>query len=252
MFGQYLRLKGADETRPPRATANPGTHRHPDMPCFLAGFAGLGVLSRDGFVRPQATQINMVQFTRKGQSMKVAYRTSASIALRFLIAVLPVAARTATPPETILAPGLGQPVEIVKDHWGIAHIYAKNEADLFFAQGYNVARDRLFQLEMWRRQATGTLAEILGRQEVPRDIGNRLFMFRGDMHRELDWYHPRGAAIIGAFVNGIDAYIAETERNPALLTPEFKTFQRPGRKRRPGVEYGLGHRGDRHRQGQGH
>jgi penicillin amidase len=193
------------------------------MPCFLAGFAGLGVLSRDGFVRPQATQINMVQFTRKGQSMKVAYRTSASIALRFLIAVLPVAARTATPPpETVLAPGLGQPVEIVKDHWGIAHIYAKNEADLFFAQGYNVARDRLFQLEMWRRQATGTLAEILGRQEVPRDIGNRLFMFRGDMHRELDWYHPRGAAIIGAFVNGIDAYIAETERNPALLTPEFK------------------------------
>ncbi|HXM40866.1 MAG TPA: penicillin acylase family protein [Bryobacteraceae bacterium] len=143
--------------------------------------------------------------------------------LGLLIAVLPLVARAATPAhDTLLAPGLAQPVEIVKDPWGIAHIYAKTESDLFFAQGYNVARDRLFQLEMWRRQATGTLAAILGKQELQRDIGNRLFMFRGDMHRELDWYHPRGAAIVGAFVDGINAYIAETERNPALLTPEFK------------------------------
>jgi penicillin amidase len=144
---------------------------------------------------------------------------------------LPFAARAATPaPETLRAPGLAQPVEIVKDHWGIAHIYAKSEADLFFAQGYNVARDRLFQLEMWRRQATGTLAEILGKRGLQRDTGNRLFLFRGDMQRELEWYHPRGAAIIGAFVNGIDAYIAETERNPALLSPEFKMLGiKPGR-----------------------
>jgi penicillin amidase len=151
--------------------------------------------------------------------------------LRLLIAVLPFAARAATPaPETLRAPGLAQPVEIVKDHWGIAHIYAKSEADLFFAQGYNVARDRLFQLEMWRRQATGTLAEILGKRGLQRDTGNRLFLFRGDMQRELEWYHPRGAAIIGAFVNGIDAYIAETERNPALLSPEFKMLGiKPGR-----------------------
>ena len=40
--------------------------------------------------------------------------------------------------------GLSQPVEIIKDRWGIAHIYARNEQDLFFAQGYNAARDRLF------------------------------------------------------------------------------------------------------------
>ena len=95
--------------------------------------------------------------------MSDAYRTFGFIALA-------VAVRAATPaPETLIAPGLSQPVEIVKDHWGISHIYAKNEADLFFAQGYNVARDRLFQLEMWRRQATGTVAEILGKKEVKRD-----------------------------------------------------------------------------------
>ncbi len=118
--------------------------------------------------------------------------------------------------------GLTQPVEILKDRWGIAHIYAKNENDLFFAQGYNVARDRLFQLELWRRQATGTVAEILGAKELKRDIGNRLFMYRGDLTQELNWYHPHGAAIVGAFVKGLNAYIAETQNNPQLLTPEFK------------------------------
>jgi penicillin G amidase len=127
-----------------------------------------------------------------------------------------------TAPETLHLSGLKQPVQILKDRWGISHIYAKNESDLFFAQGYNVARDRLFQLELWRRQATGTVAEILGKQELRRDIGNRLFMYRGDLTQELNWYHPHGAAIVDAFVHGINAYIAETESNPALLTPEFK------------------------------
>src|SRR5580692_8557024 len=121
-------------------------------------------------------------------------------------------------PETLSISGLREPVQIVRDKWGVPHIYAKNEADLFFAQGYNIARERLFQLELWRRQATGTTAEILGKKEVKRDIGNRLFMYRGDLTQELNWYHPHGAAIIGAFVNGINAYIGETEKNPALLT----------------------------------
>ncbi len=124
--------------------------------------------------------------------------------------------------EKISLPGLKEPVEILRDKWGISHIYAANEHDLFFAQGYNVARDRLFQLELWRRQATGSMAEIVGAKELKRDIGNRLFLYRGDMKRELDWYHPHGAAIIQAFVDGVNAYISETRRDPAFLTPEFK------------------------------
>lgn len=135
-----------------------------------------------------------------------------------------------TAPDKLAVPGLTQPVEILKDRWGISHIYASNEADLFFAQGYNVAHDRLFQLELWRRQATGTVSEILGKRELKRDIGNRLFMYRGDLEREMNWYHPRGAAIIQAFVNGINAYIGETEKNLALLTPEFKMLGiKPGK-----------------------
>jgi len=138
------------------------------------------------------------------------------------LAILPAVLQAAGTVETLTVAGLNQPVEILRDKWGISHIYARNEADLFFAQGYNVAHDRLFQLELWRRQATGTVAEILGRKELKRDIGNRLFLFRGDLVQELNWYHPHGAAIIESFVNGINAYIAETGRRPELLTPEFK------------------------------
>lgn len=126
--------------------------------------------------------------------------------------------------------GLSRPVEIIRDRWGICHIYAENESDLFFAQGYNAARDRLFQLEIWRRQATGTCAELLGRRELRRDIGARLHKFRGDMRRELSHYHPRGEEIVGAFVKGINAYIAATERNPQLLPLEFRLLGiSPGR-----------------------
>ena len=122
---------------------------------------------------------------------------------------------------TMRVEGLAQPVEIIRDRWGINHIYAQTENDLFFAQGYAAARDRIFQFEMWRRQATGTVAEMLGRRELKRDIGARLHTFRGDLDAELNHYHPRGKAIVEAFVRGINAYVAETEQNPSLLPIEF-------------------------------
>jgi penicillin amidase len=143
-----------------------------------------------------------------------------------LLASLPL---TASAQETTTA-AVSAPVEILHDRWGIAHIYAKNEHDLFFAQGYNVARDRLFQLELWRRQATGTQAEILGPRAVPADTGARLLRFQGDMNRELSHYHPRGAAIIGAFVEGINAYIGRVQREPELRPIEFRVLGiEPGR-----------------------
>jgi penicillin G amidase len=117
---------------------------------------------------------------------------------------------------------LKQPVEVLKDKWGVSHIYAQNEHDLFVAQGYMAASDRLFQLEMWRRQATGTIAELLGEREVKRDIGTRLFKFRGNLNAELSHYHPRSKQIIEAFVEGINAYISEARQKPEDLPFEFK------------------------------
>ncbi|MBY0433582.1 MAG: penicillin acylase family protein [Cyclobacteriaceae bacterium] len=118
--------------------------------------------------------------------------------------------------------GLQSEVEVVRDRFGINHIYAQNEHDLFFTQGYCAAKDRLFQFELWRRQATGTTAEILGTRELKRDIGTRLFKFRGNLTQEFNHYHPRGAEIIPAFTEGINAYVAEALRNPLQLPLEFK------------------------------
>ena len=97
-------------------------------------------------------------------------------------------------------------------------------------QGYAAARDRLFQFEVWRAQATGTVAEILGLSELDRDIGFRLFKYRGDLTREMNHYHDRGDLIIPAYVEGVNAYIAETEANPGLLPIGFELLDiRPKR-----------------------
>lgn len=131
--------------------------------------------------------------------------------------------------NTLTLAGLQQPVEIIRDHWGINHIYAKNEHDLFFTQGYSAAQDRLFQLEIWRRQATGTVAELLGPQETKRDIGTRLFRFRGNLNEELTHYHPHGPQIVRAFVEGINAYISATLKTPEKLPFEFRVLDtKPG------------------------
>jgi len=124
--------------------------------------------------------------------------------------------------ETLTVPGLQQSVEIVKDTWGVSHIYAQTEHDLFFAQGYSAARDRLFQLEIWRAQATGTTAEILGPRAVERDHGARLFKFRGDMTQEMNHYHDRGDEIIPAFVDGVNAYIDRALASPDDLPLPFQ------------------------------
>ena len=144
--------------------------------------------------------------------------------------LLALSAPAAAGAEELAVPGLFEPVEILHDRWGIAHIYARNEHDLFFAQGYNVAGDRLFQLELWRRQATGTVAEVQGPRALPRNVGVRLLRFRGDMTKELSRYHPRGLEIITAFVQGINAYIECTSRHPELLPIEFQVLgTAPGR-----------------------
>ncbi len=117
--------------------------------------------------------------------------------------------------------GLQENVEILVDRWGVSHIYAKNERDLFLAQGFNAARDRLFQFEVWRLQATGTVSEVTGKQDIERDHGTRLFQFRHDIMDEMLHYHPRGNTIITAYVDGVNEYIRQTQINRDLLPIEF-------------------------------
>jgi penicillin amidase len=104
-------------------------------------------------------------------------------------------------------PGLEKPVEVLRDKWGVAHIYAKSQHDLFFAQGFVAAQDRLYQIEIWRRTGTGELAEVFGSESVERDRMARLVRYRGDMGSEWASYSPDTEAIATAFVGGINAYI---------------------------------------------
>ena len=89
-------------------------------------------------------------------------------------------------------------------------------------QGYLAAKDRLFQFEIWRRQATGTVSEIFGEEEFERDLGTRLFKFRGDIKEELNHYHENGYEIITSYVDGVNAYIKEIKENNLELPLEFK------------------------------
>jgi len=128
-----------------------------------------------------------------------------------------------SPPVTVhRVSGLQSPAEIIVDRWGIPHIYTQNFDDLFFTQGFNAARDRLWQLDLWRRRGEGLLAEAFGPSFVEQDRAARLFLYRGDMHAEWLAYASDTKRIVTAFVAGINAYIRLTHERPELLPPEFK------------------------------
>jgi penicillin G amidase len=133
------------------------------------------------------------------------------------------ACRARTPPPLPLVPqmsgsiaisGLAAPVRIVRDRWGVPHIYAANERDLFVAQGFVQAQDRLFQLDLWHRASQGRLAEILGANFVERDTMTRRMQYVGD--RDADWasYGPDARAAAEAFVRGINAYVSLARERP--------------------------------------
>ena len=118
--------------------------------------------------------------------------------------------------------GLSAPAEILIDHWGVPHIYAADHYDAFFVQGFNAARDRLWQIDTWRRRGLGTLSEVLGSDYVEQDKAARLFLYRGDMYNEWLAYGSDAKRIAQAFTAGINAFVDLIERQPDLLPPEFR------------------------------
>jgi penicillin amidase len=132
--------------------------------------------------------------------------------------------------ETIIIEGLSAPAEIAIDRWGIPHLRASTRDDLFFVQGFNAARDRLWQIDLWRKRGLGLLAADFGPGYLAQDYAARLFLYRRDMAAEWASYAPDAQTICEAFVAGINAYVALTEREPARLPAEFRLFgTRPAR-----------------------
>ncbi len=96
---------------------------------------------------------------------------------------------------------------MVRDRWGVPHISASTPDDLFFAQGFVQAQDRLFQMDLWRRASLGRLSEVLGANFIQRDAMTRRMQYRGDLEEEWRAYGPDTKTIVTAFVHGINAFI---------------------------------------------
>ncbi|MEV4158294.1 penicillin acylase family protein [Nocardia salmonicida] len=124
-------------------------------------------------------------------------------------------------PITRRVPGLEDRVEILIDRWGIPHIYAESTGDLFFAQGYNAARDRLFHIDLWRRRGLGLMSEAFGSEYIERDRAARLLHYRGDMDAEWAAYGPDTRDAVTRFVAGVNAYLDWLDDHPDQLPPEF-------------------------------
>ena len=118
--------------------------------------------------------------------------------------------------------GLQAPAEIILDQWGIPHIYANSVRDAIFLQGYNAARDRLWQIDLWRKRGHGLLAKDFGPSYAAQDRAARLFLFRGDMEREWAAYGPEARSYTEAFVAGINAYVGGIRSGQHPLPTEFR------------------------------
>lgn len=118
--------------------------------------------------------------------------------------------------------GLQAPAEILIDPWGVAHIYAQNTRDAFFLQGYNAARDRLWQIDLWRKRGLGLLAKDFGPSFVAQDRAARLFLYRGDMEAEWAAYGPDARDHAEAFVAGVNAFVGEVRAGTRPLPSEFR------------------------------
>lgn len=153
-----------------------------------------------------------------------------ALALGLALSFGGVRAEASPATETLALPGLSAPGEILIDRWGVPHIYAQKHYDAFFLQGFNAARDRLWQIDLWRRRGLGELAEVFGPEFVAQDAAARQFLYRGSLFREWLAYGSDAQAIAEAFVAGINAFVALTEADPSRLPSEFKALDyRPAR-----------------------
>jgi penicillin amidase len=104
--------------------------------------------------------------------------------------------------------GLSASVEVLRDARGVPHLRASSLQDLFFAQGYVTAQDRLWQMDLSRRLAEGELSEVFGERTLRFDLENRTLGFRQVSQRALAELSPEARAPLTAYANGVNAFIA--------------------------------------------
>jgi penicillin amidase len=156
-------------------------------------------------------------------------RVAAALLVSLVLASSTGGARQPAPPSMVL-PGLERPVQVLVDEWGVPHIYAERLYDAFAAQGFIAARDRLWQIDLWRKRGVGEMARDFGPAYVESDRMARAVLFRGSLYREWLAYASDAKRIAEAFVAGVNAWVDLTERQPELLPEEFRLLgYRPSR-----------------------
>lgn len=139
------------------------------------------------------------------------------------LAALVAGAAAAAPTERLRLPGLQAEAQLVRDVRGIPHLTAANEHDLFFLQGWVHAEDRLFQMDLTRRQASGTLAELVGPAALGSDVELRTVGLRRSAERSLAAISAAARADLEAYADGVNAWAAA---NPLPL--EYGLLERTG------------------------
>ncbi|RYE01696.1 MAG: penicillin acylase family protein [Sphingomonadales bacterium] len=123
--------------------------------------------------------------------------------------------------QRVAGAGLSAPIDILDDPYGVPHMRARSIPDAYFGQGYVVARDRLFQIDLAHRREMGRLAEVFGPEFAAHDAAARLFHYQGDLDKELARVPARYVDCARAYVAGVNARIDEVLATPALLPLEY-------------------------------
>lgn len=115
-------------------------------------------------------------------------------------------------------PGLAAPVEVLRDRWGVPHLYARTESDLWFAQGFVHAQDRLWQMEQTRRVAAGRISEAVGEEGLAIDRLARIIGFRRLAEAQIEHLNDDARGVLERYTAGVNAYL---DRYRSRLPLEF-------------------------------
>lgn len=127
---------------------------------------------------------------------------------------------------TLTVKGLNEPVEVLRDRFGVPHIRARNMHDMYFAQGYVTSQDRFWQMELWRRIGSGRLSELFGKATLGTDIYLRTVGFRRIADQDYAAMGQEARDVFQAYADGVNAYILS--RPPRKLSLEFALLKLQG------------------------
>lgn len=181
---------------------------------------------------PSVGQANGLAVMQLHPKPKLRRLLRAIVTLMFAVALIVCAgatwfywvARQALPQVNgkIAVNGLSAPVRVIRDARGVPHILADNAEDLFLAQGYVTAQDRLWQLDLSRRLADGTASEVMGPAFLDHDKEQRILGLRAVAHRSWQALSTRDRSNFAAYARGVNAYIESHRKN---LPIEFRVLR---------------------------